>query len=82
MSERVVGAETEFAVMVPGRRGARDGPTSACSGLLSLARERLPHLPGSGGLFLANGGRFYQDVGSHPEMSTPAAAQECSRSRR
>ncbi len=76
MSERVVGAETEFAVMVPGRRGARDGPTSACSGLLSsgllsLARERLPHLPGIGGLFLANGGRFYQDVGSHPEMSTP-----------
>ena len=40
-----------------------------------LASNCLPNLPaaGCGGIFLANGARFYMDCG-HPEMTTPECA--------
>jgi len=61
--------ETEYALVAGSCEGSR---VRAAESLLALARRRLTHLPGAGspGLFLENGGRFYTDVGAHPEFAT------------
>jgi proteasome accessory factor A len=61
-----MGLETEYGV-VGGWTAER------CRDLLRAACCR-PHVPATKeGVFLANGGRFYVDNGSHPEFSTPEA---------
>ncbi len=67
-----MGAETEYAVTMP-LHPPGVGPAAACAALLDLARHRLTHLPAESGIFLANGGRLYRDVGDHPEYGTPEA---------
>lgn len=73
MAERVFGLETEYAFGVLGPAGPPLDRKTALSRLMELARTRLPHLPGqhNSGIFLASGGRFYQDSGNHPELTTP-----------
>lgn len=76
MSERLFGIETEYAA----------APVRAChtetrrQGLLRELLRRahaqwrcVPDIGGSG-VFLQNGGRFYVDCGSHPELTTPEVA--------
>ncbi len=76
MVPRLMGMESEYALA--GYTPA--GGALPIDGLLGLlqdtARERLPHLLGmrDGGLFLANGSRFYIDAGGHPEMCSPECA--------
>ena len=67
----MMGLETEHVFSLPpGARRCRD---RVLERLVGIARRRLVHLPGSGGssLFLANGSRFYIDIGAHPELCTP-----------
>ena len=68
------GVEAEYAVTVFDRRRGkpRDADASALS-LLQAAANRFPTLPAHDGhgFYLANGGRFYIDVGAHPEYGTP-----------
>ncbi len=74
MEGPLFGMETELA-FAAWRRS--DGGDISLSGHLSrlflLARERLVALPESvgPGMFLANGARFYLDMGAHPEICTP-----------
>src|SRR5690349_10551816 len=74
--ETLMGAETEYAVAVVDRAGRRYDPESAARDLLELAKTNFDHLNScdGAGIFLGNGGRFYIDVGCHPEYATP----ECS----
>lgn len=71
-----MGAETEYALAVVDRAGRRGDPESAARDLFELAKAHFPHLTSSDGqgVFLGNGGKFYIDVGCHPEYATP----ECS----
>ncbi|MGQ0701885.1 MAG: proteasome accessory factor PafA2 family protein [Gemmatimonadales bacterium] len=68
----LMGMETEYAIT-----GLLANGTSAERGqlvgwLLEAARQSFPHLPDNGGgIFLANGARFYADRGCHPEYATP-----------
>ena len=73
MAQRLLGQETEFGFAAYSPDGARVSGDRAANLLLSVARRTLPHLPDmhSHGMFLASGGRFYMDVGHHPEGTTP-----------
>ena len=76
MAERLMGIETEYAVsaLYPGIVAAFQ-PDEVVNALLGLARRKLIHLPDiGGGLFMANGARFYLDYGGHPELTTPECA--------
>jgi proteasome accessory factor A len=67
-----MGIETEYAVsaLYPGQ-GAYE-TNELVNRLLGRARMKLTHLPDNGGgLYLANGARFYIDYGDHPELTTP-----------
>jgi proteasome accessory factor A len=69
-----MGIETEYALVGLDRDGGRLPRGKLASQLLFLAQRELCNLPAGGmekGLFLANGARFYIDVGSHPEFCTP-----------
>ncbi len=74
--ERLLGVETEYAFTAFNPKGAPVCRGTTLSRLMRLAQQKLPHLLGkkSKGMFLANGSRFYVDVGHHPELGTP----ECS----
>jgi proteasome accessory factor A len=76
MAERLFGVEREYAVTALNASG-QVLDRAICVGRLSdLAKARLPHLCGLGGmdLFLANGSRLYVDTGCHPEFCTPECA--------
>jgi proteasome accessory factor A len=69
-----MGVETEYALVGLGPDGRQLPRGKLASQLLFLAQHKLCSLSAGGmekGLFLANGGRFYIDVGSHPEFCTP-----------
>ncbi|MGA9567718.1 MAG: proteasome accessory factor PafA2 family protein [Candidatus Korobacteraceae bacterium] len=71
-SERLFGAETEYAVTaMHGGKAVDRG--EILQAMMDQARQRLVHLPDlcSGGMFLENGSRFYVDCGLHPELATP-----------
>jgi proteasome accessory factor A len=76
VSDRLFGVETEYAVAGFDPRGRPLDRHAVVGAMLSEARRALPHIPdvSGGGVFLANGARFYLDCGLHPEMTTP----ECS----
>jgi len=76
VSERLLGIETEYAIIGVTPSGASLDRPMLVTRVVDLARKRLCHLPDSGGhgLFIGNGSRFYIDSGWHPELSTP----ECS----
>lgn len=71
MVRRLFGVETEYAFAA--LRGHTRLPQRYVERLMSRARARLTHLPGSddAGIFLSNGGRLYVDTGAHPELATP-----------
>lgn len=73
MGKRVLGMETEYAVSGQMADGAPLDKAFLANELVQLAAHCLASLPsgGNGGLFLANGSRFYRDAGNHPEVSTP-----------
>ena len=73
MTPRVIGLEIEFGVAVEAHGESMPSSEMACDGLMSVARGSLRYLPDSSetGIFLANGARFYQDSGHHPEFCTP-----------
>ncbi len=76
MAERLFGMEIEYGCAPRSRDPARPIRSRDWSDrLMTVARERLPHLPATdgGGIYLANGARFYVDC-SHPEMTTPECA--------
>jgi proteasome accessory factor A len=76
VAERLMGIETEYAVsaLYPGIFAAYE-PDQVVHALLELARRKLVHLPDiGGGMFMANGARFYLDYGNHPELTTPECA--------
>jgi len=75
VAERLFGIETEYAVS--GLAGSAELERQELVGrLFELAKTELPHLPDrmGSGIFLANGSRFYVDLGLHPEMATPECA--------
>ena len=73
----LMGIETEYAISVfdHGKLNPRDADMSA-SRLLEAAMERFPFLMSADGqgVFLANGGKLYIDVGAHPEYGSPECA--------
>jgi proteasome accessory factor A len=73
LAERLMGQETEYAFVGFNRAGKRVASPALADALMGSARSLLPHLPNGdgGGIFLASGGRFYIDVGTHPELTTP-----------
>ena len=65
-----MGLETEHGFSAHGFDMNHRG--SVLDRLVSIARQRIVHLPDCGsGMFLANGSRFYIDTGGHPEFCTP-----------
>ena len=70
----LMGIETEYALVGLAPDGRPLSRGKLASRLLFLAQGELCNLAAGGtdkGLFLANGARFYIDVGSHPEFCTP-----------
>ena len=69
----MLGIETEYGLAVTGRGASGLDRGRFVRNLISLAMQRFPFLPASGGngLFLGNGSRFYIDSGGHPELCTP-----------
>ena len=68
MGHRLSGVETEYACTMLHGGEVRTSPEL----LLDAAKRLYPHLIASeGGIFVANGGRFYIDSGAHPEFSSP-----------
>ncbi len=73
----LMGLEVELAFAVPSalprspRR--RSGHEALLRALVRRVREKVSGLPGSDGprWYLSNGGCFYVDAGSHPELCTP-----------
>ena len=75
MTDRLMGIETEYTLAALGPGTGPGNQERVAAALIDRARKTLANLPGAGsGLFLANGGRFYLDIGGHPELTTP----ECS----
>lgn len=76
MAERLFGVEREYAVTALNAGGPVLDRASCVVRLSDLAKARLEHLRGMGGidLFLANGSRLYIDAGCHPELCTPECA--------
>lgn len=81
MNARVVGTESEYALMY--RSGsAANASRLGNEALLAHVKSVTPLLVGSlatrgyttAGEFLGNGGRFYIDRGGHPEYATPECA--------
>ncbi|HLV79233.1 MAG TPA: proteasome accessory factor PafA2 family protein [Chthonomonadaceae bacterium] len=72
----LMGVETEYALAVLDRNGKRKDAQEAAQRALNLAQQRFPHLLSADGqgIFLANGGKLYIDVGCHPEYATPECA--------
>jgi hypothetical protein len=70
VSQRALfGTETEYAVTALDREG---NALPGVAGLIATRAALRPHLPATeSGVFLANGGRFYTDVGGHPEYASP-----------
>jgi proteasome accessory factor A len=68
-----MGQESELGFSVLDPRGDPLDRMRYIRNLLEVIKERLPCLHGGGDadLFLGNGGRFYIDVGGHPEWATP-----------
>jgi len=69
-----MGIETEYALVGLAPDGHPLPRGKIASRLLFLAQHVLCNLAAGGtdkGIFLANGARFYIDVGSHPEFCTP-----------
>lgn len=74
MQPMIFGMETELAFAAFPRTGGPSArPLELVTRLFTLARRRLVSLPEARGhgLFLANGARFYLDMGNHPEICTP-----------
>lgn len=70
----LMGIETEYALVGLAPDGSRLPRGKLASGLLFLAQRELCNLAAGGtdkGIFLANGARFYIDVGSHPGVLHP-----------
>ena len=75
MTDRLMGIETEYTLALLGCDWGPVNRERAAMALIDRARKTLVNLPGStGGIYLANGARFYLDIGCHPELTTP----ECS----
>jgi len=75
VAERLFGVETEYALAGLGDSTEQDR-RRLIELVLEAARAELAGLPDvhSGGMFLANGARFYVDLGLHPEFCTPECA--------
>jgi len=75
MTNRLFGMETEYGFAIRNADGKRGRSNDWTDRFFNLATRCLPNLPaaGCGGIFLANGARFYMDCG-HPEMTTPECA--------
>jgi proteasome accessory factor A len=74
-SRELMGLETEFGFSTAGGENDREDRATALIKLLSLMRVRYPSLNGTGSRdVFAVPGRFYGDIGEHPEHCTP----ECS----
>ncbi len=69
----LIGIETEYALTVLDNNGCCTDSSTPALSLLAIANKRFQSLEGynSKGIFFANGGRFYIDVGNHPEYCTP-----------
>jgi proteasome accessory factor A len=76
VAERLFGLETEYAIVPAPGQERQKTPDERVELLRTRARALLPGLsdPGSSGVFLANGSRFYVDCGHHPEWTTPEVA--------
>ena len=65
------GTETEYAVIALNENGDVL-PTAYAVARLRARAVKRPNLPAAeSGVFLSNGGRFYVDVGNHPEYAAP-----------
>lgn len=74
-AKSLFGLETELGFAAVDADGQKADGVRVLNLLLTLAAERLNHLPGGGSrLFLRNGSLLYIDCGLHPELATP----ECS----
>lgn len=69
--KRIYGIETEYGLTYSAKEGRHLGPEETARYLFKPVINRFR----SSNAFLANGGRLYLDVGSHPEYATA----ECSR---
>jgi len=70
MKRRIFGMETEYGLIFSGRGNT----TLSVESALAYLFEGLITQQSGSNVFLKNGGRIYQDTGSHPEYATP----ECS----
>ncbi len=66
MSRRIFGLETEYGITCSFKGQRRLSPDEVARYLFRSVVSR----GGSSNMFLANGGRLYLDVGSHPEYAT------------
>jgi proteasome accessory factor A len=66
------GLETEYAIQGLDAGFVHRDPGTFARLLLAELERSEPHLPGvvESGVFLANGSRFYIDMGGHPELAT------------
>lgn len=73
MAVRMMGLETEYALSGEICANVPASRRELTHILMHLATTRLPHMRGTrtAGIFLQNGGRFYIDIDSHPELTTP-----------
>jgi len=76
MSEWLFGWENEYAFRATDGRARPAERTTLLHSIQPLIMAKYPALvgPGSGGMFLANGGRMYVDCGMHQEWCTPECA--------
>jgi proteasome accessory factor A len=66
------GLETEYGYSILGTERPLDQLPGAGEALFRAVKASQPCLrDGQRGVFLGNGGRFYVDIGCHPEMCTP-----------
>jgi len=70
MKRRIFGLETEYGLIFQGRGNC----TLSVESALAYLFEGIVTQQSGSNVFLKNGGRLYQDTGSHPEYATP----ECS----
>jgi len=68
-----MGLETEYALTVLDRKGKPRSPEDVSAAVMDIARERFAHVESADGqgIFLSNAGKFYIDMGCHPEFATP-----------
>ena len=68
ITRRIMGIETEYGIACMGPTGAVAKPADEVA---RLAFRPLVESYNSTNVFIANAGRLYLDVGSHPEFATP-----------